>query len=461
MSSSHKFRVPAFPALLVLGLVAIRCHRTDPPPPETHEAPGPPTVPTASAAAAAAPPSETAPRPPLARPFNVVLILIDSLRADMPWNGYPRDIAPRLSAYAATAVNYPNAYALSPYTAKSVGGLLAGRYPSEMPRTAKFFTRWPDADNVFVSEVIRDAGHGTLGGHAHGYFSPQLEINQGFTDWRILPNIVLGVQAGTTGDRHAALAKKMLSEPGNVSQDDGRRFFAYFHFMDPHHTYEAHAETPRFGSGSLRDQYDHEVAWTDRWVGEVLDFIDAEPWGKHTAVIISADHGESFGEHGHVRHGYEIWQSVVHVPLLIRIPGVEPRRIERFRSHIDLARTILDLMDVPAPESFRGVSLIPEVTGGAAAPRVVVIDLPRCDLQDRRRAILTDDGYKLIAFGDEKRFMLFHVLRDPKESDELSTKEPEMFERMKRLYAEESARIPVVEVIGNEALKGAPAGRRW
>jgi hypothetical protein len=82
-------------------------------------------------------------------------------------------------------------------------------------------------------------------------------------------------------------------------------------------------------------------------------------------------------------------------------------------------------------------------------------------LQDRRRAILTEFGYKLLSFCDDKKFSLFNVLRDPAEEHELSSEEPGTLERMKATYREISADISQVDVIGTEPLKGAPAGRRW
>jgi choline-sulfatase len=460
MSHTSTRRTPAhWLAAALLTAVASDCARKDPVQAENRGPAHPHVAASTAPTGPTAAPEPAGPR--LTRPYNVVLILVDSLRADMPWNGYERDIAPNLTALAKRSSNFKHAYALSAYTAKSVGGLLGARSPSEMKRTGKFFTRWPDADNVFVSEVLRDAGHRTLGGHAHGYFHPQLEIHHGFADWRVLPNIILGVQAGITGDKHAALAIDMLSDPDNVSQANGKRFFAYFHFMDPHHTYEKHPELRTFGRGSLRDQYDHEVLFADHWLGKVFSFIEEQPWIKDTVLIVSADHGEGFGEHGHVRHGYEIWESVAHVPLLIHVPGVEPRTVDAFRSHLDLGRTILDLMGVEAPTTFRGHSLVPEMLGEPAPERPVVIDLPRCDLQDRRRAIIAPDGHKLISFGDDEQFKLFNVLEDPEESCDLSMKHPELLATMKRMYEDESTKIPIVEALGNEPLKGAPRGRRW
>ena len=193
---------------------------------------------SASAQARPAPPA----RPQLARPYNVLLIVIEALRADMPWAGYPRDIAPWLTAFQAKhCVTYTRAYALSSYTAKSVVPALVGAYPSEMPRDGYFFTKYAD-ENLFVTERIQQLGHRTFQGQAHGYFLPMLKTNQGFDETRLLDGVSLKAVEGVVDDRLFTLAKQMLSDPANVAPPGGKRFFGYFHFMDPHHTYVKHAD---------------------------------------------------------------------------------------------------------------------------------------------------------------------------------------------------------------------------
>ena len=105
------------------------------------------------------------------RPLHVLLIIVDSLRADMPWMGYDRPIAPWLTAFAQRSVTYTRAYSISSSTARSVGPLLVGRYPSEMERNGLFFSRWYPS-NEFVSERLSAAGHHTAALLTHTYFTP-------------------------------------------------------------------------------------------------------------------------------------------------------------------------------------------------------------------------------------------------------------------------------------------------
>jgi len=440
---------------LAFGALTLACKSEQP-------TPAPP--PSATASAKLAPsvaPSAEPPAPP--RSYNVLLIMIDSLRADMPWAGYPRDIAPRLNELRKQrCVSYENAYSLSSYTAKSVAPALVDEYPSAMVRDGWFFTRYPDDKNLFVTERAKSAGHRTFAGHAHGYFLKSFGINQGFDDWRLLPEGVdLKAVESVTSEPLTRLALEMLKDEKNTRPPGDKRFFAYFHYMDPHHTYEPHPDSPQFGR-KLRDMYDTEVHYTDSWLGKLLDFASEQAWWKDTAVIITADHGEGFGERKHFRHGFELWESLIKVPLFICLPDVPPRTIGKVRrGHIDLAPTIADLMRLPAGPKFRGESLLPEITGKIEPkPKRVVADLPRADLMDRRRAVI-DGDWKIVAFGDDRHFMLFDLAADPWEEKDLGSERPEKLEQMKRVYAEVSSEIPLVEVLPGPALKGAPAGRRW
>lgn len=414
--------------------------------------------PSAPAASASAPPARPAPQ----RPYNVVLLMIDSMRSDMPWNGYERDIAPNLEKLAKRSVTYVNGYSMSSYTAKSVVPALVGDYPSALPRDGYFFTKWPD-ENLLISERLQKRGHRTIAGHAHGYFKPSFGMgnDQGFDDYQLIPGTLdLKAVTSVTSEAITTLAKKQLSA---ISQSAGeqKRFFAYYHYLDPHHTYEFHREHSKWGR-KARDLYDGELHFTDHHVGELLDFIAKQPWAERTVIIVTADHGEGFGERNHFRHAYELWESLVRVPIIVHVPGVEPRKLDVRRGHVDLAPTIADLMGIEKPDPpFRGQSLVPEVFGEVKPePRPVIVDLPRSDLMDRRRAVISG-GWKLVAFGDDRVFKLFHLDRDPWEETDLAEKNPEKLAEMKKLYFAESEKIPKTPVTGGAPLEGAPRGQRW
>lgn len=397
------------------------------------------------AAAAAAP----RPAAPAAQPINVVLILIDSLRADMPWAGYERQIAPNLTALERESVSYTRGYSVSSYTAKSVAAVLSGQYPSSLKRSGYFFTKY-SASNAFFAETLHAAGVSTLATHGHMYLAPGRNgMDQGFDDWRVVSGIAFDntTDKWITSDKMTPLAIEQLDQQGGQ-----KPFFMYLHYMDPHEQYMKHAEAPDWGKKS-RDRYDSEVFYTDLWIQKLLDHIASKPWASRTAIIVSADHGEAFGEHKIFRHAFELWDVLVHVPLFIKLPGATARRIDEPRSAIDLAPTILELLGVAAPPELRGKSLVSELRGAAEPARPVLLDLP-ADSNNARRRGLVDGSYKLISFGNDERFEIYDLASDPGELHELSKKQPdkrkELIERYKRLWSE----IPQVKPFGGNKLTG-------
>ena len=396
------------PALALVGLVA--CSKSEP---RSTAVDASVTATPIDAAAGSGVDAGVAASAHAAGPFNVLVISIDSLRADMPWAGYERPIAPNLVKLAAQSVRFTQAYSTSSFTSKSIPGLLTGRYPSELTRTGSFFTKYLDPEQ-FVCTHLKKEAIPCIGGHAHMYFAPGTSgFENGFSAWKIVPGITFDYQTDpwVTSDKLAPMAIEMLKTVSATQP-----FVAWFHFMDPHDEYKSHVESPHFGK-KARDLYDEEVFFTDLWVGKLLDFVAAQPWAAKTAILLTADHGEAFGEHGQFVHGFELWQNLVHVPLFLHVPGVAARHIDVPRSDVDLAPTILDLLDVKDgrdPLALEGTSLVPELMGCATPERDVVLDLPMTSDSDKRRALI-HGHLKIIAFGKEESLKLFDLDADPEE----------------------------------------------
>ena len=371
-----------------------------------------------ASAAAQAPPTD----------LDVIVISVDSLRADMPWAGYPRPIAPRLTELEKRSVGYTRAYSMSSYTSMSLGGFLGGKLPSEMKRSGFFFGSYPKDDLMFP-ELLQAKGVRTMSAHAHGYFS-SAGFDQGFDVYQVVPGIKFDntTDNNITSPQHEAMAEKLLDD----ARLDTGRFFAWFHFLDPHDQYLSHEKdgVPPYGK-SLRDRYDAEVTFTDRYLGKLLDFIATKSWAKRTAIIVTADHGEAFGEHNMYSHGFELWENLVRVPMFFVVPGAAPRHIDTPRSAIDLAPTILELLGAPPEPTFEGKSLVAELYGAAAEPRDVVIDLPMTSDNDKRRAIVRDD-LKIVAYGKDELLRLYDVKADPEEKAPIT--KGEAYDTMAKAY---------------------------
>jgi arylsulfatase A-like enzyme len=400
----------------------------------------------------AAPPSSGGIASP-PKDLNVILVSVDSLRADMPWAGYERPIAPNLTALEKRAVSYARAYSISSYTSMSVGGLLGGKLPGELRRDGYFFGTYTK-DNVFFPELLQREKIRTMAAHAHAYFRSSAGFQQGFDKWEMVPNLQFDetTDKNITSPQLEGIAEKMLGDPAN----DEARFFAWFHFMDPHDEYFAHpgdGGVPSWGT-KLRDVYDTEVTFTDKYIGKLLEYVETKPWAKRTAIVITADHGEALGEHGQYKHGFELYEPLVRVPLFFVVPGAQPRRIDEPRSALDLAPTLCELFGVSPDEGFEGKSLVAELYGAPAEPRDVPLDLPATSDNGRRRA-LVHGNLKMLSILVDSQLQLFDLEKDPGEKEPL--RKGEVFDDMAARYRAFAKGVKDVKpfACGDDCLNGA------
>lgn len=401
------------------------------------------------------PPPKPAAKAAIDRRFNVVLVTVDTLRADVGFLGYPKPVTPNLDKLAERGTVFEHAYSMASYTGKCIGPMLIGRYPSETLRDGSHFNAY-EPKNVFVTERLHDAGVRTFGAAGHWYFRPWSGVTQGMDQWDLsaLPPTMTDNDNTVTSKEITDAALKLLADDANT----GKPFFMWVHYFDPHAQYVPHPEGPDFqgdargGAAATRAAYDSEIWFTDKHVGRLLDAIAAAPWGKDTAIVVTADHGETFGEHNMSWHGAEIWEPLVHVPLLVYVPGQKPVRIAQKRSHIDVAPTILELMQVPRPEDpneMQGESLVADAFSSAERPpkeRDVYFDMPAGPFNMTRRGIVTgpSPGMKLIHLGGTQ-YQLFDLAKDPNEKEDLSS-DKERMAPVLEAYQALRARVKEIEV---------------
>ncbi len=377
------------------------------------------------AAPEAASSTPKAPEDRVPKDGNVLLITVDTLRYDLGFAGNARPVSPNLDALARKSTVFERAYALASYTGKSVGPMLIGKYGSETSRNWGHFNKFGPED-TFVAERIKKAGLVTMSAHGHRYFGAFGGLERGFdeVDLSAAPpeGATWATDATTTSDKLTDAAIRLLERRGGRE-----RFFLWVHYLDPHADYLTHEGTPTFGA-SARDRYDHEVRYTDEQIGRLLAHVERAPWAGKTSIVVTSDHGEAFGEHGMHRHGFELWEVLVRVPLLIYVPGLEPKRVSVRRSAIDLVPTLLELLRLPRPpgsgeaspdshDFVSGTSLVSD----AAAPREatlperdIVVDMPGGPYNEARRALIHGD-LKLIVSRDAQK-ELFDLRADPEEA---------------------------------------------
>lgn len=352
---------------------------------------------------------------------NVLLITIDTLRFDLGYMGNPRKLSSNLDRFAARSAVFENAYSMASYTGKSVGPLLIGKYPSETHRGWSHFNRFTKED-TFVAERASKAGIRTINVQGHWYFKADTGVGRGFDveDTSAAPK-VLQMEGDRTvnSDKLTDAAIAQLKDPENTKG----QFFMWVHYLDPHAEYVKHDDFD-FGKTS-RDLYDGEVAFVDQQVGRLLDYIKGSPFDKNTIIVITADHGEAFGEHGLIRHGFEIWEELVRVPLIVHVPGADAVRIKQRRGGIDVVPTIIEALGLPAPSGegddfVSGQSLLPDVIqppGHQPQSRIVFVDMPAGPNNAERQALIEDD-LKLIVSGG-RPLGLYNLKEDPGEKKDL------------------------------------------
>ncbi len=296
-----------------------------------------------------------------------------------------------------------------------------------------------------------------MGAAPHWYFKPRYGLGQGMDVWDLSampPESGGDTDSAVTSARLTDAAIRLLSDADNTQS----RFFLWVHYFDPHANYVTHPEAPDFRAGAkgwAKPAYDGEVWFTDHHLGRLFDFIESQPWGKKTAIVLTADHGEAFDEHGMNWHGVDLWEPLIRVPLVAYVPGAKPHRVAAKRSLIDLVPTLLDVMGLAQPgagelsgESNASAIASPE---DAVEERDVYMDMPAGPQVSQHRALIHGDtpGLKLMSEGGPL-YLLYDLARDPGELNDLS-RDRATLAAMKSVYEQ--------KVAGLHALSVNPAGR--
>ena len=338
-------------------------------------------------------------------PRHVLIVSIDTLRADfLGCYGNPTVRTPRLDALAASGLLFETHVSSAPTTLASHTSLMTGRWPHThgVPRNGFVV---PDA-NVTLAEVLRDAGWRTAGFIGGFPLHPRFGFAQGFEhfDAEFPPG-----EPGLQGTAHTRRADRVTDavlawlDDHPVGPDE--RILLFVHYFDPHAPYgapepyrdlyrdddlsirgtmrdvkrvqQALRRDPaeaRTASDALRALYAGEVTYTDQRVGLLFDGLKSRGLWDELLVVVTSDHGETMHEHPAREawgHGVEVYDTTVHTPLLLRLPGDEAagRRLDALVSNIDVMPTLLDRLGLPIPEGVEGRSFAPLLTGDAFEPR--------------------------------------------------------------------------------------------
>lgn len=366
------------------------------------------------------------------RDRDVLLITVDALRADLlrAWGG--TGLTPELDNLAAESFRFVRAYTPAPHTSYALASLL----------TAKFIKP--------VTELGSARDHATL---------PDLLKRYGYRTAAFYPPAVFfvdGARFQALSDRGFgfeyrkqmfASAEQRVTQLSNyLAQAEPNPLFVWMHLFEPHEPYEPPAELATVDSA--RGRYEGEVRACDRAIAQLVQtFRAARP---NATVIISADHGEEFGDHGGSYHGSTLFEEQVHVPLFWSSPGaVQPGESAAPVELVDVGSTILSTAGIPRDARMRGDDLSGLLARTHPGPKLAFASV-------EERHMVTDGRYKAICSAGQAHCQLFDLQSDPRERKNLAGAEPE---RVAALRAELFAFLSSIaqrEVVGVEQGVGFP-----
>lgn len=423
---------------------------------------------------------------------NIVLIVCDALRADrLGCYGYRKARTPVIDQLAEEGIRFQSNYAQSSWTKPAVATLLTGMYPSGHKTYLK-----PDVlpdQVVTLPEILRETGYFTAGFPNNINVTSGFNFDQGFdeftylapdyffyadefssklTYYSILRKIREGYLVKSKHPRHYYQQAAVVTRHATSfldRRDTSRPFFLFLHYMEPHDPFFHH---PFNGVGYarvtmpnpdpsmadlMRQAYDEEINYMDGWIGRLFESLKQKKLWDNTIIVLTADHGEEFYDHGGWWHGLTLYQELIHVPLIIKInrnradelvPGV---RLDNARQ-IDIAPTLLGLTRTPAPDSMQlGRNLF---AYGENNER----DIKVFSEEDHEGNVIRsyiDGPWKLIRAnqGNPRGLApteLYQLDIDPGELDDLSPEETEVLHRMQESLAVAESEARTGEVVRQE-----------
>jgi arylsulfatase A-like enzyme/Tfp pilus assembly protein PilF len=290
---------------------------------------------------------------------NVVVITLDTVRADHLGCYGDRAIqTPNIDALASVSARFTHAFTPVPITLPAHAALFTGSFPMATGMHDFGGNKLSDS-SVTLAKVLRDHDYSTAAFLGAAVLDSRFGLNQGFQ----------------TYFDHFAFSRMddLLKRPGDQVVDNALRwlrtnprrpFFLWVHLYDAHYPY-----TPPepFASRYLGRPYDGEVAFVDAQVGRLMASLKDFGALTHSLIVLAADHGEGLGEHGESTHGFFIYNSTLHVPLLIKVPGAAPTTIPSEASLVDVMPTVLQALRLPVPPTIQGRSLLSEILGKPAS----------------------------------------------------------------------------------------------
>ncbi len=361
-----------------------------------------------------------------ARGFNLLLVTLDTTRADaIGCYGARNAGTPNLDALAARGIRFAEAQCSAPLTAPSHASILTGLYPpshgvrnnGEQPLAA---------EQITLGEMLRENGYQTAAFVSAFVLDRRFGLDQGFDLYddqvaRTHSANSFGGQNERPGDATAQAALAWIAK-----RDVARPFFAWVHFYDAHDPYTPQAP---FDAQFRGREYAGEIAFVDAQIGRLFAALESAGIAQRTLIAVVADHGESLGEHGESTHGRTIYDAAMRVPWILACPA-SPKSIgvvvDDVVTTADLVPTVLDALGNTAPRKFDGESLI---TTPARAEREVYLE-SMMTLLNNGWAPLHGLRSKTAKYIQAPRSEYFDLVKDPFELQDRSVEHAAEVKRM-------------------------------
>ena len=320
-------------------------------------------------------PAETKSQPGVQpRNANVLLITLDTLRADHVSCYNPqKGTTPHIDALAAKGVRCAQAVAQVPLTTPSHASILTGTYP-QVHKVRDIGGFVLDRSVPTLATLAQQAGLETAAFLGSAVLSRHYGLDRGFETYNddmgakpkegLLPGVVAEVRGDVVTNR--ALEWLEQGRNGGRRSSGGKNFFLWVHYYDPHFPYDPPVS---FKAKYSRDLYSGEVAFTDEQVGRLLQWFSDHGLTENTLIVLMADHGESLGDHGEYTHGVFLYDSTMHIPLVIAGPGIpEGQVVDQQVRSIDVMPTVADFLRISPGNRVQGTSLMPLLTSRKEVP---------------------------------------------------------------------------------------------
>jgi arylsulfatase A-like enzyme len=397
---------------------------------------------------------------------NVILIVLDTVRADrLGCYGNELDLTPEIDKFARDAVRFDQAFSHAPWTLPSVASIFTSRYPAQHTAGGRLgaFTVLPD-DAVTIAEV----------------FQRNQIVTGAITNVLFLDKKFGMTQGFDTVDSHIPRTNTVMRKAGPTTQaalswldkNHKQQFFLMVHYFDAHLTYDAPQPFRRkwaapqdresndfvFGTiadmikfrrgmtkldantiGRLEKLHNAEVAYLDSQIGKLLAGISERGLDSNTVVVITSDHGEEFNDHSGFEHGHSLYNELLHIPLLVRLPTAASKQPANNNSyqrgistsstvrHIDIAPTLCELAGIKSEPAFTGQSLAEHLHGSETTDRPV---LSQGNMWGPGGIAWRRGDHKLIYHPDTSILQLYDHKNDAAEQNNIAKEKPKLSKKM-------------------------------